>query len=448
MNEANETDKADTPARETTIPKGKLPKDYRTNMGPAMARCFEEYGPVFRIAGLGGDYIFVIGPEANRLVLHTHREAFSTAIGWGEIQGIGEQLGYGLLSMDGAVHADHRRMMNPAFAVSQFGDYLNVMQRNIDESVTDWVSRGVVDVYKEARKLTFAIAAETLAGLAPGSEVEQFADIYTQLLDLRNVVAVQGRDEAWYLRRDQVWDRLRGLLVPKFQERRDHPRNDALGLLVVAQDQDGQALSDEQLIGHMNTLLVAGHETSTSLIAWFLYLLSQHPDYLARVREEQALILEGRQHASVEDLQHMKILGYALSETERLYPPIPNGARGVLSDVPFRGHIIPAGAKVFYSIVGSHYLKDVWRDPETFDPDRFAPPREEDTRTPYALVGFGAGPRTCIGINFAKLEIKALATSLLRYYDLEPIPGQNIRQSHDISAGPIEGIKLRLTLRT
>ena len=68
MNEMDKTDKADMPAWETTIPKGKLPKDYRTNMGPAMARCYEEYGPVFRIAGLDGDYIFMIGPEANRVV--------------------------------------------------------------------------------------------------------------------------------------------------------------------------------------------------------------------------------------------------------------------------------------------------------------------------------------------------------------------------------------------
>ncbi len=433
--------------QETTIPLGRLPKDYRMDMGPAMARCYEEYGPIFRVAGLVDEYIFVVGPEANRLVLHTHREAFSTAIGWGEIQGLGEQLGNGLLSMDGAVHADHRRMMNPAFAVSQFGEYLKVMHRNIDACVADWAARGSVDIYEEARKLTFAIAAETLAGLAPGSEVEQFAVMYAQLLDLRHVVAVQGRDAAWRLRRDTLWDRLRGLLLPKIQERRDHPRNDALGLLVAAQDRDGQALSDEQLIGHMNTLLVAGHETSTSLIAWFLYLLSQHPDYLARVREEQELVLGGRQQASAEDLQRMKVLGYALSETERMYPPIPNGARGVLADVPFRGHIIPSGAKLFYSIVGSHYLKEVWSEPDKFDPDRFGPPREEDTRTPYALVGFGGGPRTCIGINFAKLEIKALATRLLRHYDLEALPGQDIRQSYDVSVAPIHGIKLRLTLR-
>jgi cytochrome P450 len=412
-----------------------------------MAQCYEDYGPIFRITGLAGDYIFVVGPEANRMVLHTHREAFSTAIGWGEILGLGEHLGHGLLSMDGAVHADHRRMMNPAFAVGHLGEYLRVMQRIIAGCVAGWAARGTVDIFEEARGLTFAIAAETLAGLAPGAEVAQFAMLYTELLDLRNATPVQGRDEVWHHRRDLLWGQLRGLLMPKILERRSHPMNDALGMLVAARDRDGLALSDEQLVGHMNTLLVAGHETSTSLIAWFLYLLSQHPDYLARIREEQQAILGGRKVATVDELQRMKVLGHALSETERMYPPIPNGARGVLTDVPFRDHIIPAGAKLFYSIAGSHYLKEVWSEPEKFDPDRFAPPREEDLRTPYALVGFGGGPRTCIGINFAKLEIKALATQLFLDYDVTAIPGQDLRQKYDVSAVPINGINLRLTPR-
>lgn len=429
------------------IPLGRLPRDYRTNMGPAMAQCFAEYGPVFRVHGLAGDYLFLIGPEANRMVLHTHREAFSTAIGWGEVLGLGEHLGHGLLSMDGPVHADHRRMMSPAFAVGHLGQDLGVMQRVAAERVADWAARGTVDVFEEARGLTFAIAAETLAGLEPGAEVEAFSRQYAQLLDLWNAVPAQGRDEAWHARRDALRQGLRAMLLPKIQARRARPAGDALGLLVAARDREGQPLSDEQVIAHMNTLLVAGHETSTSLIAWFLYLLSVHPEHLARIRAEQETVLQGRDPASAEDYGRLKHLGWALSETERMYPPIPNGARGILQDVPFRGHLLPAGARLFYSIVGSHYLPGVWTDPERFDPDRFAPPREEDARTPYALVGFGGGPRTCLGINFAKLEIKALATHLFRHFDLEPLPDQDIRQRYEVSAAPVAGIRMRLTPR-
>lgn len=240
-------------------------------------------------------------------------------------------------------------------------------------------------------------------------------------------------------------ERLHGLIRAKIAERRGRPTDDALGMFVAARDSAGCTLTDEQLIGHTNTLLVAGHDTSASLSAWLLYLFSQQPDYVARIRAEQDEVLAGRDEATLDDLQRLKVLGYALSEAERLYPPIGSGPRGVLADVPFGKHVIPAGAKLFYSIVGSHYLPHVWRDPERFDPDRFAPPREEDKRTPYALVGFGGGPRVCIGINFAKLEIKALATHLLRRYDLSLVPGQVIRQQYDISGLPANGIVLRLT---
>jgi cytochrome P450 len=429
------------------IPLGKLPRDYRTNMGPCLVDCYQKYGPLFRVLGLSGECIFMIGPEANRTVLLTHRQAFSHAVGWGHMFGTGEQFGHGLLALDGAVHAEHRRMMTPAFTVGHMDRYLPVMQRIIRECVHAWAARGTVDVYEEARRLTFAVAAETLGGLAPGPEVDEFSKAYAQLIDLRVVPAVQARNQDWYARRDFLLDRVKELLMPRIAERRVRPADEALGMLVAARDSEGRGLTDEQLIAHTNTLLIAGHETSASLSAWLLYLLSEHPEYTARVRAEQEEVLGNRDEPTAADLLHMKTLTNALSETERLYPPIANGARGVLNDVPFGEYLIPAGARVLYSIIGSHYLPSVWEAPERFDPDRFAPPREEDRRTPYALVGFGGGPRICLGINFAKLEIKALATHLLRHYQLTLVPGQVIYQRYDVSGFPVNGITLRLMPR-
>jgi len=143
----------------------------------------------------------------------------------------------------------------------------------------------------------------------------------------------------------------------------------------------------------------------------------------------------------------MKTLDNALSEAERLYPPVPNGPRGVLEDVEIGGYTIPAGTPVFYSIAASHLLPDVWSAPETFDPDRFSPPREEHRKTPYALVGFGGGPRICIGINFAKIEIKAMMTEIVRNYDIRLVPGQGIAQYYEVTGAPVHGIQLRVTKR-
>jgi cytochrome P450 len=142
----------------------------------------------------------------------------------------------------------------------------------------------------------------------------------------------------------------------------------------------------------------------------------------------------------------MKLLENALSEAERLYPPVANGPRGVLEEFEFNGYRVPAGTQVLYSIAASHLLPSIFADPEQFDPDRFAPPREEH-KTPYALVGFGGGPRICIGINFAQVEIKALLSHLLRNYRLELAPGQAIVPVYRPTSMPLNGIRMRVAAR-
>ena len=108
-----------------------------------------------------------------------------------------------------------------------------------------------------------------------------------------------------------------------------------------------------------------------------------------------------------------------LKEVERVWPPISLCQRGVVETVEFAGYVLPPGTLVIYSPWVTHRIPDVFRDPERFDPDRFAPPREEHRATPYSLVGFGGGPRLCIGQAFAQLEMKIVASLLLRRYRCE-----------------------------
>jgi cytochrome P450 len=429
-----------------TIPRARLSGDYRTNMGPALARCYAEHGPLFRIAGATGDHLFLVGPEANRLVLVTHRHAFSLASGLDRLLGDLGVFDQALATMDdGPAHA-WRCLLSPAFTPASLGRYLPAMQALVRDSVANWATRGIMDVYEGTLKLTFAIAAETMVGLTPGPEVDQFGKLYSQVLGLRNTyAAVRGQD--WYQRRDLLKKGLYDLLQPKIAARRARPTEDVLGLLVAGRDSEGQPLPDELVIDLTNGLLFAGHMTSSSLGAWLLYLLSQHPDYVTRIRAEQAEILGDRNEPTLDDFQKMEVLGNALSETERLYSPAIGGIRGVREDVPFGDYVIPAGANLFYSIIASHYLPNVWARPERFDPDRFAPPREEDRHTPFALVGFGGGPRTCLGVHFAKLELKVLATHLLRHHDLLPVPGPIPQPLFEMTSKPKNGIKLRLLPR-
>ncbi|GHO70596.1 putative cytochrome P450 [Ktedonobacter sp. SOSP1-52] len=422
------------------IPQVEFPQDFYMQVGPLLASYYEQYGPIFRAERFGRQITYMLGPEANRFILVNNRKKFSHHIGWSSIFQVEQLLGRGLLMMDGEEHAHHRKIMNPAFTIGYMSRYLPLMQRIIREQAESWLERGEVDIYEEMRTITFNVAAEALTGLKSGAEVDTFRHLFVSLL---NPAGPFESDEEYYAYITPLQAQLRELLLPRIEERRKQPTDDVFGLLVRAHDEHGQSLSDEQLISHINILLVAGHETSTSLSAWLLYLLSQHPDYTQRILQEQTQLLAPGSEPTLEEVKKMKVLDNALSEAERLYPPVANGPRGVAEDFEFHGYHVPAGTFVFYSIAGAHRLPSIFKDPENFDPDRFAPPREEQKKSPYALVGFGGGPRICIGINFAQVEIKAIASHILRNYRLTLAPNQHIQQVYGVTGFPLNGIRMR-----
>jgi cytochrome P450 len=408
------------------IPTVALSQAYWDDRGPFLARLYEERGPVVS-ARLGQTtVVFLLGPEANRFVLLTARDALSYAAGWGWAFGQLE-CPRNLLTMDGAEHAVHRGLLHPAFAARRIDRYPPSIVRIIERRLAGWAARGEVDVYEEARVITLDVVGEVLLGLRPGPEIALCRAVY-----------LHGAH-----RRRSEFD---ALLRAKIAERRTHVLDDAVGLLAQATDVCGFPLSDEQIIAHADTLLIAGHETSASLGAWALYLLVRHPAYTQRVMVE--LVQAPATGRAARALAHdLPLLDRALTEAERLYPPIPNAPRGTCRDLSFVGHPLPAGTLVLYSAAASHLLPGIWRDPTTFDPDRFAPPREEHKRVPYALVGFGGGPRVCIGKTLARVELLLFLAHALSRYQLSVVPDQRIVQRYGVTNRPLHGIRMRVKPR-
>jgi retinoid hydroxylase len=408
------------------IPAIALTQAYWDDRGPFLARLYEERGPIV-LARLGQTtVIFLLGPEANRFVLLTERDALSYAAGWGWAFGQLE-CPRNLLTMDGVEHAVHRGLLHPVFAARRIDHYLPSIVRIIERRLAGWAARGEVDIYEETRVITLDVVGEVLLGLRPGPEIALCRAVY-----------LHGAH-----RRRSEFD---ALLRAKIAERRAHSTDDAVGLLARAVNEHGMPLSDEQILAHADTLLIAGHETSASLGAWALYLLVQHPTYAHRVIVELAQAPE--QDGAARSLtRYMPILDRALNEAERLYPPIPNAPRGTCRDLSFAGHPLPAGSLVLYSAAASHLLPSIWQDPTTFDPDRFAPPREEHKRVPYALVGFGGGPRVCIGKTLARVELLLFLAQALRRYHLSVVPDQRIVQRYGVTNRPLHGIRMRVKPR-
>jgi cytochrome P450 len=416
-----------------------------------MASLAVEYGPIFRWVSraaedTGQQRITMIGPEANRFVMNSHRHYFSHDLGWTPF--IGDMFGRGLLNMDDPEHAIHRKMWNPAFAAAYMDAYLPVMQRVIEERTATWPRIGVVDVYAESRRITFDIAAAALAGFDTGEQVDHLRHLFATLLhgfdDASDTDIVEIMAQL-----NSARDELIMMLIRMIHERRNAPTEerprDVLGLIVHARDEEGHSLTDEQVLGHLAILLLAGHETTTTLATWALYLLSTMSDQRARLIEELNAASDGSAgNLSIDKLRSLKALDNFVRETGRLYPPVINVPRGVAQEVEFSGYTIPAGTQVRVGLAACHRLPGIFHDPDRFDPDRLAPPREEDKQHPYSLVTFGGGPRVCIGQHFANIEVKALIAHTLPRYNLTPLEGQHPVHAGFLNAFIPGGIKMRV----
>ncbi len=394
---------------------------------PTLVERFEHGQRIARAPIFGGQMVFLVGPEMNRHVLTTGRHQFSNHAGWAQVFGDPPNL----VTLDGEPHDQQRRSAAPAFQVKRMDGYLPMVDGEIQARIADWGERDEVDVYEETRTLTFDLAARAFLGMQPGDELDLIREGY--LLDL-------GRPRRG-ARRDAE-----ALLKRKIAERRDGDQDDALALITRHANEDGSSLSEEQVIAHAKFLLQAGYETSASLGAWSLYLLIVHPDYGERVRAEiDANALTNP--ATYEEIRRLEVIDRLTMEAERLYPPVPYGPRGTAEDVELDGYVVPSGTLVSYAIAASHMLPSIWDNPADFDPDRFAPPREEHKQDPYALVGFGGGPRRCIGMTFARAELALLVARVYARYDLEAVEGAQVTQSFGITARPLGGMRLRATPR-
>ncbi|XP_021041529.1 cytochrome P450 4F6-like isoform X3 [Mus caroli] len=193
---------------------------------------------------------------------------------------------------------------------------------------------------------------------------------------------------------------------------------DFIDVLLLAKDDHGKELSDEDIRAEADTFMFGGHDTTASALSWILYNLARHPEYQERCRQEVQELLRGREPEEIEwdDLAQLPFLTMCIKESLRLHPPVTVISRCCTQDVVLPdGRVIPKGTDCVISIFGVHHNPEVWPDPEVYDPFRFDPENPQK-RSPLAFIPFSAGPRNCIGQTFAMSEMKvALALTLLRF---------------------------------
>ena len=373
---------------------------------------YRRLGPIFRFELMGMRMVALIGPEANRLIMVTHRERFSHALGYAFVRKV---LGDGLLFQDGEVHQRNRTLMTPAFHQRGVQQYFDVMADCAAAHAARWGRDGRGAMYDRFRYLTFDVMARLILGVSGDVALAHLGQLNDQLA--KGTVAFLRVGWSWttFGKGLRARDALRTYLREVIRTRRGAPGTDALGLLMAACDESGAALSEDELLEQAVILMFAGHETTTSMLTSFMLALREYPAIQQRLVDEQDRVV-GDGELRLDHLKDLRDLDLVLKEVERLWPPISLCQRGVTAAVEFGGYVLQPGTVVIYSPWVTHRIATVFAEPERFDPDRFAPPREEHRATPYSLVGFGGGPRLCIGQAFSQLEMKIVASLLLRRY--------------------------------
>jgi cytochrome P450 len=235
-----------------------------------------------------------------------------------------------------------------------------------------------------------------------------------------------------------------GVLLDYIRRRRQEaPGHDLLQILMDARYSDGEGMSDGLVLSESMQLLVAGHETSSNALSWLLYLVSSRADCLDKIRQEFDSLLGGRP-LSYSDVPKFEFTTQVIQEALRLYPPFWMVDRMALADDRVGDFAIPRGSTVIVFIYGAHHSPQYWENPESFDAERFTKANEKLHR-PFSYLPFGAGPRGCIGGNYAMLQILMILSVLLRKYDLRLVPGQTIEARPMVILRPEHGIRMTFT---
>ncbi len=418
-----------------------------------LSKYTELHGDTFRFY-FGGvkEAIVTTNPVVIQHVLKTNSENYYKS----EIQKkrMGHFLGKGLLTTEGEPWRTQRRLIQTGFERKQLEVLSSIMQDSLADSLQDFDKQartGPVDIYPLMMKITFAMVGKSLFGARLKEEdiglvslaistVQEFMVRQTIQPYLNPWFAVSGE-----LRRHwEMRSRAFGVLDEYLQRRRkEAPGHDLLQILMDARYSDGQGMPDELVLSESMQLLVAGHETSSNALSWLLYLLSSRPDCVERVRQEFDAVL-GEKPLSFSDVPKFEFTTRVILEALRLYPPFWMVDRMALADDRAGDVAIPRGSTVVVFIYGVHHAAQYWENPESFDPERFTKGNEK-LHTPFAHLPFGAGPRGCIGGNYAMLQILMILSVLLRKYDFHLVPGQTIAARPMVILRPEHGIQMTFT---
>ncbi|MFE1553531.1 cytochrome P450 [Streptomyces sp. NPDC058734] len=397
-------------------------------------RARQRHGDVVRISagppGLRAELYCVFSAEGAQRVLASEAGNFRKDNAF--YQELRDSFGNGLLTSQDADYMRQRRLVQPLFTRKRVDGYAGAVAAETGSTLAAWAEArdGIVDVSAEMMHLALRAVSRILFGAdvdATVGVVDRCFPVITEYV-LRRGYSPANLPRTWPTpgnRRaaaalDELYAVCDEIIAQRLGARAGQAEGeDLLTLLAGARGEDDAAFDPAELRDQVLVFLLAGHETTATSLAFALHLLGRHPEEQARAREEVRSVL-GERVPGAGDLERLPYLTQVLKEAMRLYPAAPVIGRKAVAATEIGGHTVPAGADVIVAPWVTHRHPRYWKDPERFDPDRFAPEAEAG-RHRYAWFPFGGGPRACIGQHFSMLESVIALAMLLRAYEFEAV---------------------------
>lgn len=383
-------------------------KALTNNPLPFHNKYFSEYGDSFSVAKTKKNKIFLTRDAeiAKQVLQLKHKKYMKSEI---QTKFLSKYIGFGLLTANGDLWLKQRRLIQPAFHKRKLESLIQIMNDAIDEELSKINTNVVVDVYKIMNELAFNVVAKSLFSFT--SDKQTLNRLQQIIADLQLFIVKELRQphKRWWLNLSgqvkkhlQLAQESRAIILKIIQERKASIQSydDLLDMLLAATYEDGSQISDEQLIDEILILFVAGHETTANALTFMVYLLGKHPEHILKIQKEYTYDKENIEIASLSKLIHTKAV---IDETLRLYPPAWITDRVAIEDDELQQYTIEKGAIIGISFYEIHRSQKHWLEPNLFDPSRFIGDQAKLHKDYY--YPFGAGPRMCIGNNFAIYEM-------------------------------------------
>ena len=408
-------------------------------------RMAREYGDVVQSQFPGGRLYQLSHPDHVEHVLVHNNENYVKGEAFQKT--LGPVLGNGLLNSEGEFWRRNRHLIQPAFCPERIAEYAEMMVEVTDRRIDGWADGQRRNVHADMTALTLEIVGRTLFGVDLSDDSSTVGDAL-EVVMAASEFSLTDLVPRWMptpenRRFHRAVETLNEVVARIVRERRENPTDgDVVSTLLAARDDEGRGMSEAQVHDEVMTLLLAGHETTALALTFTFFVLAQQPRVETELLAELDDVL-GDEPPTVADLNDLAYLERVVTESMRLYPPVPGIVREPVEDDRIGGYRIPAGVTVSMNQHVVHRDSRWYDDPMAFRPERWTDDfRESLPRLAY--FPFAAGPRRCVGDRFALLEARLVLATILRRYHLELVSDPQLDLRPSITARPRDPVEMRI----